>query len=124
MNVTKDAEEVIYQTLAEASLGIEGGLPLIVGVKRDGEPSTVPNKDFTLMPKDRIAVATSGLGSFSRILTAFGHESIDFPAQPRVAIVEQPMSVDVSLKIGSVMEHMLQLLSGISALRMICRVLI
>ena len=48
LNVTKDAEEVIYQTLAEASLGIEGGLPLIVGVKRDGEPSTVPNKDFTL----------------------------------------------------------------------------
>jgi len=87
LNVTKDAEEVIYQTLAEASLGIEGGLPLIVGVKRDGEPSTVPNKDFTLMPKDRIAVATSGLGSFSRILTAFGHESIDFPAQPRVAII-------------------------------------
>ena len=39
------------------------------------------------MPKDRIAVATSGLGSFSRILTAFGHESIDFPAQPRVAII-------------------------------------
>lgn len=87
LNVTKEAEEVIYQTLAEASLGIEGGLPLIVGVKRDGEPSTVPNKDFTLMPKDRIAVATSGLGSFSRILTAFGHESIDFPAQPRVAII-------------------------------------
>ena len=27
LNVTKDAEEVIYQTLAEASLGIEGGLP-------------------------------------------------------------------------------------------------
>ena len=39
------------------------------------------------MPKDRIDVATSGLGSFSRILTAFGHESIDFPAQPRVAII-------------------------------------
>ena len=27
LNVTKDAEQVIYQTLAEASLGIEGGLP-------------------------------------------------------------------------------------------------
>ena len=66
LNVTKDADQVIYQTLGEASLGIEGGLPLIVGVKRDGEPSTVPGKDFCLMPKDRIAVATSGLGSFSR----------------------------------------------------------
>ena len=76
LNVTKDAEQVIYQTLAEASLGIEGGLPLIVGVKRDGEPSAVP-KDFVDAER-QVAVATSGLGSFSRILTAFGHESIDF----------------------------------------------
>ena len=56
LNVTKNAEKVIYQTLSEASLGVEGGLPLIVGVKREGEISIVPTKDFTLMPKDRIAV--------------------------------------------------------------------
>jgi len=87
LNVTKNAEKVIYQTLADASLGVEGGLPLIVGVKREGEISIVPTKDFTLMPKDRIAVATTGLASFSRILTSFGHESIDFPAQPKVAII-------------------------------------
>ena len=67
LNVTSKAEKVIYQTLADASLGVEGGLPLIVGVKREGEISIVPTKDFTLMPKDRIAVATTGLASFSRI---------------------------------------------------------
>ena len=97
-NVTKDAEQVIYQTLAEASLGIEG-LPLIVGVKRDGEPSTVPNKDFTLMPKDR-SLPTSGLGSFSRILTAFGHESIDF-LNHVLPLSEQPMLVAESGELAS-----------------------
>ena len=40
---------------------------LIVGVKRAGEKSIVPDGDFVLMPNDTIAVATNGLSSFNRI---------------------------------------------------------
>ena len=40
-----------------------------------------------LMPNDRIAVATTGLTSFNRILNIFGHVATDFPVSPRVAVI-------------------------------------
>ncbi|GIQ97285.1 MAG: hypothetical protein CM15mP3_03190 [Candidatus Poseidoniales archaeon] len=69
----------MFNTLREANASIDGDLPLIVGVKRSGEKSVVPDGDFVLMPNDTIAVATNGLASFNRILNIFGHEATDFP---------------------------------------------
>ena len=65
LDVTKNAENLVFKTLKEASKSIDGGIPLIVGVKRDGERSIVPDGDFMLMPNDVIAVATTGLSSFN-----------------------------------------------------------
>ena len=86
-NVTKNADRIVFKKLSEASKSIDGGLPLIVGVKRAGEKSVVPDGDFMLMPNDTIAVATTGLQSFNRILNIFGHEATDFPISPKVAII-------------------------------------
>ena len=58
------------------------------------------------MPKDRIAVATTGLASFSRILTSFGHESIDFPTSQRLPLLEQQRLENVLLRIGYAAEHL------------------
>ena len=87
MNVTNKASDIVFQCLRDASKKIEGGMPLIVGLKRDGEKSLVPDGDFMLMPNDRIAIATTGLSSFNRILNIFGHEATDFPTEPRVAVI-------------------------------------
>ncbi len=87
LDVTNQAKTVVFQTLRDASKQIEGGMPLIVGLKRDGEKSIVPDGDFMLVPNDRIAVATTGLTSFNRILNIFGHEATDFPVSPRVAVI-------------------------------------
>ncbi len=86
-NVTKSAEGIVFNTLKEANASIDGELPLIIGVKRVGEKSVVPDGDFVLMPNDTIAVATNGLSSFNRILNIFGHEATDFPISPKVAII-------------------------------------
>ena len=86
-DITKNAEHLVFKTLSEASKTIDGGIPLIVGVKREGEKSIVPDGDFMLMPNDVIAVATTGLSSFNRILNIFGHEATDFPMNPKVAII-------------------------------------
>ena len=86
-NITKNADRIVFKKLSEASKSIDGGLPLIVGVKRAGEKSVVPDGDFMLMPNDTIAVATTGLQSFNRILNIFGHEATDFPISPKVAII-------------------------------------
>lgn len=87
LDITADAKQVVFQSLRDASVSIDGGMPLIVGLKRDGEKSLVPDGDFMLMPNDRVAIATTGLSSFNRILTIFGHEATDFPDQPRVAVI-------------------------------------
>lgn len=87
LDVTSQAKTVVFQTLRDASNHIEGGMPLIVGLKRDGEKSIVPDGDFMLVPNDRIAVATTGLASFNRILGIFGHVATDFPVSPRVAVI-------------------------------------
>ena len=86
-NVTKNANGIVFNSLREANSTVDGDLPLIVGVKRAGEKSIVPDGDFVLMPNDTIAVATNGLSSFNRILNIFGHEATDFPLSPKVAII-------------------------------------
>ncbi len=86
LDVTADAGEVTFSTLRESSKRIEGGMPLIVGLKRQSEPGKIPNEDDKILPHDRIAIATTGEASFNRILRIFGHEVVDFPIAPRVAI--------------------------------------
>ena len=56
-------------------------MPLIVGLKRDGEPGRVPTADDQILPKDKLAIATAGEASFNRILRIFGHEQVDFPTR-------------------------------------------
>jgi trk system potassium uptake protein TrkA len=86
LDVTADAGDVTFSTLRESAKRIEGELPLIVGLKRQSEPGRIPNEDEKILPHDRVAVATTGEASFSRILRIFGHEVVDFPVAPRVAI--------------------------------------
>lgn len=86
LNVTSEAGGVVHRTLRESGARVEGGMPLIVGLKRDGEPGRVPVADDQILPKDRVAIATAGEASFNRILRIFGHEHIDFPDRPKVAI--------------------------------------
>ena len=86
LDVTANAGEVTFSTLRESSKRIEGGMPLIVGLKRQSEPGKIPNEDDKILPHDRIAVATTGEASFNRILRIFGHEVVDFPTAPKVAI--------------------------------------
>ena len=63
------------------------GLPNVVGVKRDGERSFVPNDDSVLQIGDRLAVSVIGLDKFNPALITFGHEISYFPEHPRVIIV-------------------------------------
>ena len=86
LDVRPEAGAVIHRTLRESGNKVEGGMPLIVGLKRDGEPGRVPVADDQILPKDKLAIATAGEASFNRILRIFGHEQVDFPDKPRVAI--------------------------------------
>ena len=120
--VTKNANNIVFKKLREANDSIDGDLPLIVGVKRVGERSVVPDGDFILMPNDTIAVATTGLSSFNRILNIFGHEATDFPISPKVAIIGAnrigQMIAENWLMNGAnvtVIERNLQIANGFSA---------
>lgn len=86
LDVKAEAGGVVHRTLRESGNRVEGGMPLIVGLKREGEPGRVPVADDQILPKDRVAIATAGESSFNRILRIFGHEQIDFPDRPRVVI--------------------------------------
>ncbi|MCS5532852.1 MAG: NAD-binding protein [Candidatus Poseidoniaceae archaeon] len=87
LDVTNDATDVIFLSLKEAADNIDGELPLIIGVKREGEKSIVPDGEFVLVPNDKIAVATTGTSSFNHILKIFGHQPKNFPSSPKVAII-------------------------------------
>lgn len=87
LDVTNEAKDVIFLSLKEAADNIDGNLPLIIGVKREGEKSIVPDGEFVLVPNDKIAVATTGISSFNHILKIFGHQTKNFPAAPKVAII-------------------------------------
>ncbi len=86
LDVRSEAGGVVHRTLRESGDKVEGGMPLIVGLKRDGEPGRVPTADDQILPRDRVAIATAGEASFNRILRIFGHEHIDFPDRPKVVI--------------------------------------
>ena len=86
LDVTAEASGVVHRTLRESGAKIDGGMPLIVGLKRDNMPGKVPNANDQIHPGDKIAIATVGETSFNRILRVFGHEAIDFPDKPKVAI--------------------------------------
>ena len=87
LDVTSEAKDVIFLSLKESAENIDGNLPLIIGVKREGEKSIVPDGEFVLVPNDKIAVATTGVASFNHILKIFGHQPKNFPASPKVAII-------------------------------------
>ncbi len=86
LDVKASAGSVVHRTLRESGKSVEGGMPLIVGLKRDANSGKVPNADDQILPGDRVAIATAGEASFNRILRIFGHEAVDFPDKPRVAI--------------------------------------
>ena len=86
LDVRSEAGGVVHRTLRESGAKVEGGMPLLVGLKRDGMQGRVPNADDQLLPNDRVAIATAGEASFNRILRIFGHDPIDFPDRPKVVI--------------------------------------
>ena len=86
LDVKSEAGGVVHRTLRESGAKVEGGMPLVVGLKRDGMPGKVPTADDQILPNDRVAIATAGEASFNRILRIFGHEAIDFPVKPKVVI--------------------------------------
>lgn len=85
LGLTKDARDLAFSTLEQANSRV-GGLPTIVGMKREGESSIIPTSDTQLLPKDQIAVAAIGIRSFPRIVRLMGHDEDDFPENPRVAV--------------------------------------
>ncbi len=86
LDVKSEAGGVVHRTLRESGAKVEGGMPLIVGLKRDGMLGKVPTADDQILPNDRVAIATAGEASFNRILRIFGHEAVDFPDRPKVII--------------------------------------
>jgi trk system potassium uptake protein TrkA len=86
LDVKPEAGEVVHRSLRDSGAKVEGGMPLIVGLKRDGMLGKVPTADDQLLPNDRVAIATAGEASFNRILRIFGHEVVDFPDRPKVVI--------------------------------------
>ncbi|MBA88616.1 MAG: hypothetical protein CMB16_05055 [Euryarchaeota archaeon] len=86
LNVKSEAGGVVHRTLRDSGEKVEGGMPLIVGLKRDGMLGKVPTADDQILPNDRVAIATAGEASFNRILRIFGHEAVDFPDKPKVII--------------------------------------
>ena len=85
MEVTKEAQDLTFTSLEEVSERISD-MPIIVGMRREGDSSYIPTKHTQLLPKDRVAVAAIGEDSFTRIVRLFGHDEIEFTNKPRVAI--------------------------------------
>ena len=86
-DIGESAVSIVGRPLREVREDFVHGLPNIVGVKRDGERSFVPNEDSVLKIGDRIAVSVIGLDKFNPALITFGHEISYFPEHPRVIIV-------------------------------------
>ena len=86
-DIGQSAVNLVGRPLREVREDFVHGLPNIVGVKRDGERSFVPNDDSVLQIGDRIAVSVIGLDKFNPALITFGHEISYFPEHPQVIIV-------------------------------------
>lgn len=85
MEATKEAQDLTFTSLEEVSERVSD-MPIIVGMRREGESSYIPTKHTQLLPKDKVAVAAIGEESFTRIVRLFGHDEIEFTNSPRVAI--------------------------------------
>lgn len=85
LNLTKNASNLAYSTLDEASKNI-AGLPPVVGLMKEDNTSLIPEGSTTFVPGDRLAFATIGTGSFPRIVRLTGNEEKEFPSNPRVLI--------------------------------------
>nr|MCS5537891.1 TrkA family potassium uptake protein [Candidatus Poseidoniaceae archaeon] len=81
MKVTKDAQDLTFTSLEEVSERISD-MPIIVGMRREGDSSYIPTKHTQLLPKDKVAVAAIGEDSFTRIVRLFGHDEIEFTNRP------------------------------------------
>ncbi len=86
-DIGESAHSIVGRPLSDVKEDFVHGLPNIVGVKRDGQRSFIPNDDSVLEVGDRLAVAVIGLDSFNPALITFGHEISYFPEEPRVVIV-------------------------------------
>ena len=86
-DIGESAHNIVGRPLSDVKEDFVHGLPNIVGVKRDGQRSFIPNDDSVLEVGDRLAVAVIGLDSFNPALITFGHEISYFPEEPRVVIV-------------------------------------
>jgi trk system potassium uptake protein TrkA len=86
-DIGQTALSIVGRPLKEVRDDFVHGLPNIVGVKRDGIRSFVPNDDSILEIGDRIAVAVVGVDQFNPALITFGHEVTYFPENPKVVIV-------------------------------------
>jgi len=86
-DVGETARNLVGRPLGEVREDFVHGLPNIVGVKRTGQKSFIPNDESVLEIGDRIAVAVVGLDNFNPALITFGHEVTFFPDHPKVVIV-------------------------------------
>ena len=86
-DIGETAHNIVGRPLREVKDDFVHGLPNIVGVKRDGQRSFIPNDESVLAVGDRVAVSVIGLDSFNPALITFGHEISYFPEEPRVVIV-------------------------------------
>ncbi len=86
-DIGESAHNIVGRPLSDVKEDFVHGLPNIVGVKRDGQRSFIPNDESILEVGDRLAVAVIGLDSFNPALITFGHEISYFPEEPRVVIV-------------------------------------
>ena len=86
-DIGSTASSIVNRPLRDVKEDFVHGIPNIVGVKREGQRSFIPNDDSILEIGDRIAVAVVGLDKFNPALITFGHEVSYFPENPRVVIV-------------------------------------
>ena len=86
-DIGETARNVVGRPLRDVKEDFVHGFPNIVGVKRDGQRSFIPNDDSVLEVGDRLGVAVIGLDGFNPALITFGHEISYFPESPRVVIV-------------------------------------
>lgn len=86
-DIGSTASSIVNRPLRDVKEDFVHGIPNIVGVKREGQRSFIPNDDSVLEIGDRIAVAVVGLDKFNPALITFGHEVSYFPENPRVVIV-------------------------------------
>ncbi len=86
-DIGESARNIVGRPLRDVKEDFVHGLPNIVGVKRDGMKSFIPNDDSVLEQGDRIAVAVVDVDQFNPALITFGHEVSYFPEEPRVVIV-------------------------------------